>query len=155
MKKLICILFFSFILLFPILILSNENNSANIFALTIDNNYKAPNLNNDSSNTNMAVLNKESNLTNYTYSYNLDHGIIEQIIRVINVIPIVVFVTISLYIISIYREKTKALQFYTVKTYIEKLKPDDFQIINYKNVYIKKSSHDIILDLIKKGVLTR
>ncbi len=94
-----------------------------------------------------------SNDSNNTILNNPGYGIFDRIAKEVN-LPIVGIISILLFIagilISEYREKAKLEQFYTVCTDVKKLKPKDFDINIYSD-YIKKGSHDPVLNLIKTG----
>jgi len=125
-------------------------------------------LNNDSNNSNNThitiTLSEDINNTNYTNMYNSEIGIIDGITDDFNQLPVVakigiislsisVLITVLLFIvgklIERQKESKKLEQFYTVNTYAEKLKPDDFKIEEYPD-YIRKSTHDTVINLIKE-----
>ncbi len=99
--------------------------------------------------TSALALSNDSNNSNLN---NPDHGILDRIAKEINLTNAIIsiFLLIAGIVISEYREKTKLEQFYTVCTHVKNLKPKDFEINIYSD-YLEKSSHDVVLNLLKNG----
>ncbi len=152
MRWLIYIVFISLILVIPLLAL---NNNASTFINNTNpiNPLVQSNENIDNSNVNLI---KENNYLNLTNLSTPEYGIIESIKKKIsqlfadNLIGIIsIYLTILLFIIARYIENEKFEQSYTVRAYANKLKPKDFKIKNFE--YIRKSSHDTVINLINKN----
>nr|WAI02711.1 MAG: tetratricopeptide repeat protein [Candidatus Methanoperedens sp.] len=144
----------SLILVIPSLAL---NNNSNINSPILNNNTSVINplaQSNENIDNNFVNLTEENSYLNSTNLTNSESGIVESIYEKISQLPIVSKIAIFLFIIGIiiarYIENKKLVQFYSVRKNSKNLKFDDLKITKYPE-YIRKNSHDTIINKIKEG----